>query len=407
MAVAAEADEDALRLADSAPMDAERPKNWKVHVEASTGLSRDRALFPGDDVSLRRPSRASIDALVSQPVLQNMRATLSDRLDIDWNQAPTERGTTNTAREWYLTWQGTHGTTLDVGRVNNYNGVAIGYNPTDYFRAGALKSVASIDPQDLKINRLGSVMLRWQAFYGQNSVTALFSPRLTDASTSSSPWNTSAGETNDKNRVLVSMSHRFSANLNPQFLLFKDEWSPARAGLDLTALIGDATVVYLEWSGGRQESFLSRSQELLQGMEFRQSYSTGITYTTSSRISLTLELEGATAGQREADWQMLAYEPFLYEQYRKWTQINQELPTRHELFLFLKWQDMLFPKLDGSFMTRENMEDHSTQFWLELRYHLNKNDLAFQDEFNRGQIGSEYGTLPLRQSFQFVWRHYF
>ena len=47
-----------------------------------------------------------------------------------------------------------------TGRINVRNGAALGYNPTDFFRSGALRSVVSIDPNSLRENRLGTVMLR-------------------------------------------------------------------------------------------------------------------------------------------------------------------------------------------------------------------------------------------------------
>ena len=53
-------------------------------------------------------------------------------------------------------------TLIDLGRINVRNGVALGYNPTDYFRAGAVRAAVSVSPASLKENRQGSVMLRGQ-----------------------------------------------------------------------------------------------------------------------------------------------------------------------------------------------------------------------------------------------------
>jgi hypothetical protein len=102
-----------------------------------------------------------------------MRAVLSDRLDIDWQHGFSQRDEVNTLKEAYLSWQPRNDVILDVGRVNQYSGVAIGYNPSDFFRGGALRSPVSVDPTSIKTDRQGSVMLRGQALWEGRSVTAL------------------------------------------------------------------------------------------------------------------------------------------------------------------------------------------------------------------------------------------
>ncbi|HEY6924892.1 MAG TPA: hypothetical protein VI653_15565, partial [Steroidobacteraceae bacterium] len=50
---------------------------------------------------------------------------------------PTHENLINDLREAYLSWQPWDHTYLDLGRINLKNGVALGYNPTDFFRTRA------------------------------------------------------------------------------------------------------------------------------------------------------------------------------------------------------------------------------------------------------------------------------
>ena len=70
----------------------------------------------------------------------------ADRLDMNRMDGISGNRDINTLKEAYLSWQAQPDRVADLGRINARNGVALGYNPTDYFRAGALRSTVSIDP---------------------------------------------------------------------------------------------------------------------------------------------------------------------------------------------------------------------------------------------------------------------
>jgi hypothetical protein len=63
---------------------------------------------------------------------------------------------------------------LEVGRINVRNGVALGFNPTDFFKTGSLVDQASLDPTVVRLNRLGTVMTRFQASGGHSSLDRLW-----------------------------------------------------------------------------------------------------------------------------------------------------------------------------------------------------------------------------------------
>ncbi|KMQ80099.1 hypothetical protein BPMI_00798 [Candidatus Burkholderia pumila] len=77
-----------------------------------------------------------------------------------------------------MSWQASPSALVDAGRINLCEGVASGFNPTNFFKADAIRSIVSIDPANLRDNRLGSVMLRSQVLWDDGSLSALVSPRL-------------------------------------------------------------------------------------------------------------------------------------------------------------------------------------------------------------------------------------
>ena len=83
------------------------------------------------------------------------------------------------------------------------------------------------------------------------------------------------------------------------------------------------------------------------------------------------------------------------------------LPTRHDLFVMLRWQNAFAPQWDVSGFARRNQADHSRLVWLEARYRGERTDWALQWQANLGGPSSEYGALPQRRLVQFVMKHYF
>lgn len=401
-------DFDALQLADdTAPASAAAPRrDWRLFAEGM--LARDLARDTADNLYRRR---LSLDLMLDKSLAPHWRAVLANRLDLNSSTPSGRSANVNSLKEAYLSWSVSDKHIVDAGRINSYSGVAFGYNPTDYFKVGALRAVASIDPASLKNDRLGSGMLRGQILGSGYSVTALMAPKLANQK-SDATFNPDFGATNNKNKWLISLSRQFTENLNPQFLLYKEDGLPLQGGLNITALANDATVVYAEWSGGRQPSLLN--QALGNGSErrFYNRAATGLTYTAPFKLSLTLEFELNDAALDQDEWARLsAQSPAGYLRYRAWLRDHQELPTKQAYILFGNWQDALINHLDVSAMLRFNAADSSRLFWTETRYRLDKNDIALQWQINSGRFGAEYGAIPLtptyRQSWKLLMRHYF
>ncbi|MGZ5818733.1 MAG: hypothetical protein ACXWJD_08300 [Burkholderiaceae bacterium] len=395
-------DEDALKLADKATSSVETASNWHIFTEGALGTADQRYGLP-----TLHTQRWSLDAQYDKALAPGWRLLLSDRLDITSQDQFDHHTTINTLKEGYLSWQPSDDQIIDLGRINVRNGVATGYNPTDYFRTNALRSVVSIDPISLKKNRLGSVMMRGQKLWDGGSLTALYSPKLADQP-STAPFNADLGATNIKNRWLLSTSKKLSNNLAPQWMIFGEAHHAPQLGANLTGVLNDSTVAFAEWSGGRSRSLRYQALHTADDYAFRSRLATGLTYTTTNKITLTLEYDYNGAGLNQHDWDALRRgSPLAYGQYRLYAQNIQDPVTKQSLFFFGTWQDALINHLDLSAMQRFNDADHSRMSWLEGRYHWDHADLALQWQVNSGNAGSEFGALFQQRIIQVVGTYFF
>jgi len=299
---------------------------------------------------------------------------------------------------------------LDLGRINNRLGVASGYNPTDYFKRQALRNTTAIDPASLRENRLGVAMARVQKVWDGGSLTGVFAPKLADAP-SSGAWSPDWGASNGRPRWLLAWTQAWAEDLAPQWLLHGDGQpghSP-QLGLNLTRLLNQACVAHLELSTGRSRTLLAQALGDLQAPVAQHTQlAAGLSCTTSRKLTLTAEWQHNGLAPGRADWSALQTgDPLRYGAYRQAAQAQQEPATRDSLFLMLRWQDALAPKLDLNAFARISQVDHSRLLWLEARYHQDSTDWAAQWQQHRGQGLSEFGALPQARVIRLLVRHYF
>ncbi len=226
-------DAGALSLADEAPTVKAAPQSWRLFGEGALARSWLR-----DPSASGNEGRASIDFRYDGSVVPQLRAVFSDRLDLIHRNGDLEPhdDNVNTLREAYVSWHATPDLIGDVGRVNLRYGAAFGYNPTDYFKGNALRTVVSIDPVSLRENRQGTVVVQGQKLWSDSSVSAAFSPKLSDSPPSSATFSLNFGATNPSNRWLLAASHKFTEELNPQLVVYGGEHMSTQAGLNLSGL---------------------------------------------------------------------------------------------------------------------------------------------------------------------------
>ncbi len=348
--------------------------------------------------------RLSIDFRDDVSLGAGWRAVMADRLDVDWQGGAQQ---INTLKEAYVSWQPRSDFLVDTGRINARQGVGLGYNPTDFFKADALRTVDSLDPDSLRDERLGTVMLRGEKLWDSGAITAVYAPRLVDTE-SNGPFSADIGATNNRNRWLLALSQRVGDVVSPQWLLFGSQGAPPQAGMNLTSVLGQATVAFVEVSGGRMASLWSQSLNLPASDSLRARASVGLTYSTAYKLSLSLEYEYDGAALSRDGWNAARLaDGQNYGRYRSYVASQQELPTQHSVFVYAAWQDFLAKHLDFSAFVRLDAVDHSRLPWTELRYHWSHVDAAMRWQDYGGSPTSDFGASPSRQTWQVLIDYYF
>lgn len=393
-------DLDALKLADqAAPAGATtQARPWRAFVEGAAG----RGKLRGSDADFGI-YRGSVDLRVDVPLSKELRGVFSDRLDLIDSDGVPPGENVNTLREAYLSWARTPHQIIDLGRVNVRNGVAVGFNPTDWFKENSLRAITDPDPAVLRENRQGTVVIQVQQLWDQASLTATFSPRLA-RSADSATFALNAGATNPNNRWLLAGSYRFSDQFNPQLLVYGGVDTPAQLGFNLSSLVGDALIVYGEFAAGKGPSLVSQALSLPGGETGQQRASLGLTYTTAFNLSVSAEVEYNSAAPTGDQWSAL---PLAAQQQVLVTaQALQDLPTRRQLFFYGTWKDLFLPRFDASGFLRQDLETSSRAFWLEGRYRWRRAELALQWQIFSGSTGSVYSAVPEQRTVQLVLRVY-
>jgi hypothetical protein len=397
-------DEAALALADRAE---EQPSTQRACIEYTELAATDTTYSDGTASS--PGGRASFNIRCDAPLGTAWRAVFSDRVD-DFFERGGSATLINTLKEAYISWRDAGTELIDLGRVNVREGVGFAYNPTDYFRTDAVRAVISIDPNTLRDERLGTLMARSQTLWSSGSLTAIFAPKV-DAEPTDSSLSPDFGATNARSRWLLVLSQRIADGLQPQFSLTAAEHQSPQAGLNLTYLVNRATVAYVEWSGGRAPSNLALSgygPPISSSTSFASRLSTGATYTTSFKLSVTLEYEYDGAAPDDDEWMALRFGPLApYVQYREYAAGQEELAARQNFFAYAHWDDVVVPHFGLTAFVRFDPFDHSRVTWAEARYYWEHVDVALQWQRNAGDATSDLAPWPKRQSWLALVGYYF
>ncbi|AMC33830.1 hypothetical protein [Janthinobacterium sp. B9-8] len=377
-------DQDALLLADQTSAAPVESSDWLLSVEGAWGRAR---LEHGYENTQRR----SLDFRLDTRLAADWRVVLADRLDGFGPGWQDPKSKVNTLKEAYVSWQPVDDMILDFGRINTRYGVGLGYNPSDYFKEGAVRSVVSVAPASLRENRQGSVMLRGQKLWAGGAFTALISPKLANYADRDA-FSLDGGASNPRNRYLLALSQ--NGAISSQFLIFGDADSQPQLGLNLTGLLNDATVLHAELStakeGGRVYRLVS-----------------GLTWTSESKLSLSLEYQYDGGAKNAAEWQALQGRPLQdYWRYRSEVQSRQSMLTRQATMAQARWPDLM-PQLELAAMWRHDLIDSSDMAWFEARYHFKTVDVAWEWQLNRGNALSQYGALPERRSSSLSLKYFF
>ncbi|WP_088283412.1 hypothetical protein [Ideonella sp. A 288] len=396
---------DALDL-KAAPAEATgaAPSPTRLVVEGALGAADLRFGLGHED-----RQRLSIDLVHRTVLAPGWRATLSNRLDHLHPRRAGGSATLNSLREAFVSWtDGAGATILDAGRVNLRHGPAYGYNPTDFFRDNSLRAVTTADPIALRENRLGTVALRGQRLWKDGSMAVTWSPKLAN-SPSGEAFSLDLGSTNNRHRGLVSVNHQWSERLSGQALLYKEAGLPVQPGASLTALVSDAAVAHAEWSYAREPRLIDRALGSTAHRAAGHRLAAGLTYTTARKLSITAEWQANGLAMSQSEWDAAAASGggAAIGRYLQEAERRLDLAARRAVMVYAVQRDAGVKNLDLTAFVRWNTADHSRISWLEARYRWPSTDLALQWQHHGGRQGTEFGSIPDRQTIQAVLAYHF
>jgi hypothetical protein len=411
-----------------------RPR--RIYLESAVTLSsqRDELLVPAPPPPpYDWQGRLFLDWREEWSLGGGVRLNFSDRLnlrfenDIDF---PSQENLINELRELYVSAEPAPRSYFDLGRINLKSGVALGYNPTDYFKTRAVVEPLSLDPSVLRENRLGTVMVRAQHIWERGSMTAAFAPALSEPAPIYTHLNLPSlnpmfGVTNAQSRFLLKGSVDLASNLSPEFLLYRGG-SETQVGFNLAENVSQRMVAYLEWSGGRQPTLVGQAVKfgretgtLPSGVRsvlpedsqqsFMNQLALGISYTTQTRVTVNLEYHYNQSGFTAVDWNRwfsvgqaglsnpaIAAELWYVRDYA----LDQQQPvTQHSLFLRADWVDAFVPKLELVGLVDSDLHDGSSVVQLSADYYVS--DTWTVGALVAAFVGprrSDFGSLPQARS---------
>ena len=396
------ADDLALQLADNTAHAIGPRPAWRAFAEAGVQRSSNSELADEGAV-------AGIDLRADVRLTTDLNFIFSDRYDRYFRVFPSgQNKEVNSLRELYFDWRATPHTSAQWGRINLRQGVATGYNPSDFFRARALRSAPSIDPEALRTNRLGVVALAVQNLWASGAANVILAPRLADAP-STRPFGLDVGSTNAAHQALLTLTQEITPEFKPQVSALWRENSQPQFGLNLSTLMGHSTVARLEWSGGRGLSMRAAALGTPEDVRFFHRAALGLTTTTENKLSLTAEYVYNGSGFSAAGWQALqAGGPSAIGSVLLLARDRIDPPSKQNWFFHATWKDLLQPHLDLSAFARLSEADQSRQTWLELRYRLSAtSEIYAQYQENKGAPGSVYGSTGVSSIYSAFFKYYF
>ncbi|HET7174922.1 MAG TPA: hypothetical protein VFK21_02850 [Gammaproteobacteria bacterium] len=386
--------------------------------------------------------RLLLDIRQDYPIGQRSRLFLSDRFNLrdeDDLPFPSHEDIVTDFREAYISWRPSDQLYVDAGRINLKSGIALGYNPTDFFKTRSVTEPLSQDPSAQREDRLGTVMLRGQRIWGGGSLTFAYAPELHRPSAiysnSNLPsFNPMFDRTNADDRWLIKGSVDFGGNSSPEFLLYR-EAGTTHFGTNLSMGLGQSAVAYLEWSGAERPDLITTAVDY--GREtgtlpagaappiptathdtFKSELALGLSYTTEADITFNVEYLLNQAGFSRTDWddwfaagvRAGPQSPLLDELWylRRYAQDQQQQNTRQAYFTRADWVDAFDVKLELTAFALVDAYDHSGIAQLSADYYVSDTwTLGAQAVKYFGSRRSDFGSLGTSYSLLFSVAHYF
>ena len=332
-------------------------------------------------------------------------------------------------KEAYLSWQQSPARFIDTGRINVKNGVATGFNPTDYFKIGTVLDRNTEDVSQLRDSRVGSLLIKGQMLWDRGSLVLVASPKI---SYKSNRWYSDSDiiglnlqKSNDRSRVLLKYTLKVRDDFSPE-LIYYNESGKHNIGFNLSTAFSKKWLGYVEWNMGKRRSLIDeallevRESNQLdpaidqafsddKGEHYLQQLAIGASFTSASYITTTLEYdynEAGLANENAERWLDLGTgaekHPIATGQLlsvRGLAQARGEPLGEHSLFLRVTWADAGFDDLDLAGILVSDLNDKSHLVQVEARYNLNhRAELSLRLAKFDGDRKSLYGSLDKEQT---------
>ncbi|MDE2181851.1 MAG: hypothetical protein KGJ78_02390 [Alphaproteobacteria bacterium] len=401
------------------------PSHGKYFLEDAFSLSSWRGTFAVPYPVPRASTwanRTSLDALDQWALSDDLTVSFSDRFDVGFAEGtrfPVD-AVRNDFREGYVTWEPAPDTYLEAGRINVRNGIAFGFNPTDFFKTRTRVAQSSADPSALRANRLGTVMFRGQTIWGSGALSLDYAPKLRTPTplTATGDWiDPGFGQTNGSDRFLATLSLDVG-DWDPQALIYH-EGGRTKFGLNASHLVGQSIVAYGEWAGGTAPDLIARAiafgkatGSLPAAMAalpptrttstFQNDLAVGAYWTGENKVTVSLEYEFHQAGFSGRDWHDWfaigaadpAAAPGLWY-IRAYASDQQEPMSRHQAFARVSWDDAFILHLGLSAFVLADLRDGSTTAQISAGYDASDSwSIAAYAGGTFGGARSEWGSLP-------------
>ncbi len=392
-------------------------KLFKLPAQNNAGWSNLTRLGLRGDSPVGKKVSFKTDMLLNAYTREGESFTTSDDLRLDIKEA-------------YISWHQSPTQFLDVGRINIKNGVATGFNPTDYFKVGTVLDRNTEDVSQLRDARLGALLIKAQKLWDGGSLTVLASPEISD---SKDRWYSdeeitgmNLHKSNDRSRALAKLT--LSNDFSPE-MIYYNEAGKHNLGVNISRVFSKQWFAYAEWNIGQRRNLLDKafldlrdtnqlsptiSQQFPRdyGEYYQQQLALGASYTSTSNITSKLEYHYNEAGLSKTDknkWIDLGRtaqnDPATTGQLlsvRGTAQTYGEPLGKHSLFLHSTWTDAAINNLDLTALVKTNLDDNSWLTQLELAYTPNTNtELSLRYAKYNGDKESIYGSLDQEQTVSF------
>ncbi len=405
------------------------------------------AVSPRDDLPVATPppydwqERLLLDVRDTWEVGPMTHLIFSDRLNARAESDlsfPDRESIANDLRETYLEWRLADQTYLAFGRINLKSGIAIGYNPTDYFRTRSVTEPLTADPTVLREDRLGTVMARLQHIWRGGSITLAFAPRLRRPSpiysnTELPSVDPLLGQTNSNDRLLLKGTADLAPDFSPEVLLYHDSHY-TQAGLNLSMTLGQSVVAYLEESAAKRRDLIAEAFDFGRasgtlpagvpdepapsaGESLKNEMVVGASYTTASRVTWNFEYhldQGGLTSQQWSRWFAIGSAPgtpaVANELWyiRSYALDQQEQSTEQAAFVRADWTDAFGLNLELSGFVNVDLRDGSGRAQGEADYYAsNAWSVGVLAAGDFGYARSDFGSLPTACSVLLYMRRYF